>query len=146
MDAVDAEPAAEVVWVTAGSPPARAWGWFAAWAATGAVASFGVIALMTIGLPLLVISGGASAWLLTRRAESRVGVWGLLSGASVAAGFLVWTNRDGPGDVCHTTATETSCQQEWNPIPFAVVAAILLFGGIAAFVIECRRVPRQLVP
>jgi hypothetical protein len=146
MDPVDAEPTAEEVRVTAGSPPARAWGWFAAWAATGAVASFGIIGLMTIGLPLLVISGGASVWLLTRRAESRVGVWGLLSGASVAAGFLVWTNRSGPGDVCHTTATEASCQQEWNPIPFAVVAAVLLLGGVAAFVIEGRRMPRLQVP
>jgi hypothetical protein len=99
---------------------------------------------MTIGLPLLVFGGGASAWMLTRRAESRVGVWGLLSGASVAAGFLAWTNREGPGDVCHTSATETHCQQEWNPFPFALVAAVLLIGGVAAFVIERRRTRRLI--
>jgi hypothetical protein len=117
----------------------RAWGWFAVWVATGAVASFGVIGLLTIGLPLLVVSGGATAVLLTRRPESRVGLWGLLSGASVAAWFLAWVNRDGPGDVCRTTPTEQSCQQEWNPIPFTVVAVLLLVVGVVFFVTVRRR-------
>jgi hypothetical protein len=128
--------------VVEGTPTAsdrRAWGWFAVWVTTGAVASFGVIGLLTIGLPLLVVSGGATAVLLTRRPESRVGLWGLLSGASVAPWFLAWVNRDGPGDVCRTTATEQSCDQEWNPIPFTVVALVLLVVGILFFVIVRRR-------
>jgi amino acid transporter len=117
----------------------RAWGWFAVWVAIGAVASFGIIGLLTIGLPLLVLSGGTAAWLLAKQSESRAGTWGLLSGAAAAAGFLAWTNRDGPGDVCHTTATEQSCQQEWNPIPFALVAVLLLVTGVVLFVIAQRR-------
>jgi len=120
----------------------RAWGWFAVWAAIGAVASFGVIGLLSIGLPLLVVSGGATGFLLSRRPDSRAGLWGLLTGASFTAWFLVWTNRDGPGDVCHTTATEQSCQQEWNPIPFAVVAVLLLVGGVVLFEISRRRLYR----
>jgi hypothetical protein len=120
-------------------PQRRAWSWFAVWAGLGVVASFGVIGLLTIGLPLLIICGGIAAWLLTRRHDARVGIWGLSSGASVAAWFLAWTNRDGPGSVCHVTATANSCQQEWNPLLFAIAAALLLVVGLALFIIERRR-------
>jgi hypothetical protein len=111
----------------------RAWGWFVVWAVLGVVAGFGVIGLLTIGIPLLVVSGAAAAWLLVRHTESQVGVWGLLAGTAVVAGFLAWTNRGGPGLVCHSTPTEISCQDEWSPIPFAVVAAITLLAGLWLF-------------
>jgi hypothetical protein len=117
----------------------RAWGWFAAWFLIGGVASFGVIGLLTIGLPLLVVGGSMTAWLLVRHPASRIGVWGLVSGPAVAAGFLGWTNRDGPGDVCRTTATSQTCTQEWNPLPFDAVAVLVLVVGIVLFVIERHR-------
>lgn len=117
----------------------RAWSWFVAWTATGVIASFGIIGLLSVGLPLLVVAAAASA-VLAGRADSRVGLWGLVSGASVAAGFLAWTNRGGPGEVCQTTGDVTSCEQQWNPIPFAVVALLLLSCGVVAFVAGRRRI------
>jgi len=117
----------------------RAWRWFAVWAVTGAAGSFGVIGLLSIGLPFLVLAAVVTVWLLTRHPESRAGVWGLASGASVVAAFLAWINRGGPGEVCRTDGNVMTCQQAWNPVPFAAVAALLLGGGLIAFVLMARR-------
>jgi hypothetical protein len=62
MAAVDVEPTVDATGIAARRPQARGWGWFAVWTATGAVASFGGIGLLTIGLPPLVIAGGVTAW------------------------------------------------------------------------------------
>ena len=102
--------------------------------------SFGLIALLSIGI-LLVVAGAAFAvWLATRRAGSDQGLWGLLSGAAVTAAFLAWTNRDGPGDVCHNVAGGSECGQQWNPLPFAIAAVVMLTAGLVLFV---RMTPRR---
>ena len=47
--------------------------------------------------------------------------------------YVAWLNRDGPGTVCTSTATETSCGDEWSPWPFVVVAVVLAGAGLVAF-------------
>jgi hypothetical protein len=121
------------------SPEPHAWRWFVVWTAIGACASFGIVGLLSIGLPFLILAAVVAGWLLTRHPGSRVGAWGLVSGASVVVAFLAWVNRGGPGDVCSTDGNVTTCQQAWNPVPFAVVAVLLLGCGVTAFVLAQRR-------
>lgn len=115
------------------------WSWFLAWAGVGALLSFGLIAMLSIGLLFVVAGTALGAWLAARRPASHRAIWGLVSGAAVPAAFLAWTNRDGPGDVCHSTATEVSCGQQWNPAPFAVAAVLLLAIGVGLFLVTRSR-------
>jgi len=105
----------------------------------GAVGGFGLIGMLSIGLPFVVLAAVVTVWLLTRHPDSRTGLWGLVGGAAVIAGFLAWMNRGGPGEVCSTAGDVTSCQQAWNPVPFALVALMLLGCGVTAFVLAQRR-------
>src|SRR3954451_2011563 len=113
----------------------RDWSWFLAWPGVCALLSFGLIAMLSIGLLFVVAGTALGAWLAARRPASHRAIWGLVSGAAVPAAFLAWTTRDGPGDVCHSTATQVSCGQQWNPAPFAVAAVLLLATGVALFVV-----------
>ncbi|MBY8872274.1 hypothetical protein K7640_10530 [Micromonospora sp. PLK6-60] len=117
-----------------GSRPARwAYAW---WAAVGALLGLGLAAILTIG-PVLLLVGGvlAGAGVLLRAARNRSAV-AVVGGLAAAPGYLAWLNRAGPGWVCETTATRTSCVQAWSPWPFLVVALLL----VAATVFLLRRV------
>ena len=118
------------------------WRWFLAWAVVGALGSFGLLAALSIGVLFLGAAGGLVALLLSRYPSSVRGLWGLLAGAAVSAGFLAWTNREGPGEVCHVSATETACSEQWNPWPFAIAAVVMLGLGVALF-LRSRRNVRQ---
>jgi hypothetical protein len=48
--------------------------------------------------------------------------------------YVAWLNRDGPGQVCTSTATDTSCADEWSPWPFVALAVVLAGAGVVAFV------------
>lgn len=111
-------------------PPLWTYLW---WAATGAIVSFGVVSILTIGvflLPIglvLVIAG--VAWKASRN-ESAIAAVGGLAAAPL---YLAWLNRKGPGTVCETLPDGVnSCSERWSPWPFLAVAAILLIVSIAA--------------
>ena len=57
----------------------------------------------------------------------------IILGIAVIAGYLGWLNRGGPGDVCTSTASSTSCTSETSPWPFVAVAALLVVGSAAWF-------------
>ncbi|MEK8109728.1 hypothetical protein NKG94_45375 [Micromonospora sp. M12] len=52
------------------------------------------------------------------------------AGVGVAALYLGWLNREGPGRVCETTDTTTSCTEAWSPWPFLVVALLLIAATV----------------
>lgn len=112
--------------------------WFCAWALTGALLALGVLALLTIGLPMLLLAA-LLAWALARRPAARAGLPGLLSGAGAPFAYVAWLNRDGPGHVCHAIPGGETCTEQWSPVPFVVVAAFLVLAGLALFAVRDRR-------
>jgi hypothetical protein len=103
------------------------------WCLAGAGLCLGVLSILTIGPFVLLVTLGLCGWLLWRL-DFGWGMLGLLSGAAVPVLYVAWLNRDGPGTVCTSTATETSCGDEWSPWPFVALAVVLAGAGIVTFV------------
>ncbi|GAB3056656.1 hypothetical protein GCM10027053_17540 [Intrasporangium mesophilum] len=116
--------------LTASSSRALASLW---WVVVGAAAGIGVVAILTIGAPLLVLAaamavGGAlMRWTRTRAAFL------VIAGASFAPFLIAWLNHDGPGTVCTALPRNgVECIDEWSPWPFLAAAFVLVFLGILA--------------
>ena len=109
------------------------WTAYALWCLAGAGLSLGVLSILTIGAFVLLVTLGLCAWLLWR-IDFGWGMLGLLSGAALPLLYVAWLNRDGPGSVCTTSATDVSCVDELSPWPFVVVAVLLVVAGLLAFV------------
>jgi len=108
------------------------WAAYWLWCLAGAGLCLGVLSILTIGPFVLLVTLGLCAWLLWR-VDFGWGMLGLLSGAALPLLYVAWLNRDGPGTVCTSTATETSCGDEWSPWPFVVVGVVLIVAGLVAF-------------
>jgi hypothetical protein len=46
---------------------------------------------------------------------------------------LGWLNRDGPGEVCTTSAHSVACSQEWTPWPFWLTGTLLIAIPVIVF-------------
>ncbi len=112
--------------------------WFIAWMLVGAGYAFGVLAVLSIGAYVLLITVVATIVLATR-AGNRVGLPGLVSGLSLPLFFVAFLDRSGPGTFCTTTATSQSCSDEWSPWPWLVIGIVLLVGGCVLFAMANRR-------
>lgn len=106
---------------------------FFLWAIAGALVSFGALAMLTIGLPILV-AGGALVAALVSRHGTRAAWAGAVSGVGAPSLYIAYLNRDGPGDVCTTDHFDTSCGDEWNPWPWLGCGLALIVVGIALYV------------
>lgn len=103
---------------------------FAWWAVVGAILGLGFASILTIGLVLLLVGGAlAVAGVLLRALRNRSAA-AVLGGLGVPALYVAWLNRGGPGRVCETTGTETSCIAAWSPWPFLVVASLLIVATV----------------
>jgi len=111
------------------------------WTLTGLLGAFGIVGILTIGLPFLVVAGILTVVGLLRDGLRNRSMFALPIGVGVVPLYLAWLNRGGPGEVCHTTATTQSCMDAWSPWPFLavgigliVLGSVLLacFGGIRA--------------
>ena len=104
----------------------------------GVAWSFGFVGLESIGL--LILPFALLGTVLVRRFDtSFFGAPGVLTGLGVAPLFVAYLNRDGPGDVCTSTATSVSCGQEWSPWPWLLIGATLLTVGVVWFMARTRR-------
>lgn len=107
------------------------------WAATGALAGFGAVGALTIGvflLPAAVLLLVGIGWRPLRNSS----IAGALAGVALVPLFVAWLNRRGPGTVCTTLRSGLSCQEQWSPWPFAV-AGVALLGAFGALVVFSRR-------
>ncbi|MDQ6686243.1 MAG: hypothetical protein M3Z50_01290 [Actinomycetota bacterium] len=104
----------------------------------GALYGVGLLAILTIGLPLLLVAVVGSV-LLARKQPPRETFFGLVSGLGFPMFYLALLNRGGPGTVCTTTPTSQSCVDESNPWLWLVVGLVLLVGGVAGSIIHRRR-------
>ena len=100
--------------------------WFWAWAVVGAAAALGIVSLGPFGLgPALI---GSAALSISRNA--RRSIPGLLAGAGLRSSHSLLTfNAEGHGTSCWHTATAGGCDQHLNPVPWLVIALLLLWRG-----------------
>jgi hypothetical protein len=111
---------------------------FAGWCLAGAGGCLGVLSILTVGPFLLLGTLLLSAWLLSRF-NFGWAMGGLLSGAALPVLYVAWLNRDGPGQVCTSTATRETCADEWSPWPFVVAAVVLAVAGVVVLSRRPRR-------
>jgi hypothetical protein len=104
--------------------------WFVAWALIGACYAFAFVELLSIGV-LLLVPAVAGTYLITRRSGSLAGLPGVLAGIGAAPLVIALINRGGPGQVCTSTATSSSCTQEVSPWPWLVAGLVLVVAGVA---------------
>ncbi len=99
------------------------------WAVVGATSGLGVVALLSFG-PLLLAVGLVMTVIGARSARRRNrSAFLVLAGAGVAPLLLAWLNREGPGTVCDVAGPVTSCSETYSPLPFLVVAGLLVVTG-----------------
>lgn len=118
------------------------WVWFAAWLIVGAVYAFSFLSfagLFTLPIAILLTI------LLARTGSSSAGLPGLVSGLGLPLLYIAYINREGPGNVCHSTATSQTCSEEWSPWPWLLVGMILLIAGFGIAVVRRRRELSHLV-
>jgi hypothetical protein len=108
------------------------WRQFAAWAGCGASAAFTFVGAFAVG-PLAILPTILLAVLATRLGGDNVSAVGVAAGVGAWGFVLGWLNRDGPGEVCTTTATGGGCTQEWSPWPFWLAGAFLVTASVAGF-------------
>ncbi|MEU0253836.1 hypothetical protein ABZ299_15330 [Streptomyces sp. NPDC006184] len=123
--------------VTARDRRGAEWGWFLAWLAVGGCLALGLAALLSVGVILVVLAVGAAVFLL--RKGHRTAVVGSLAGLALPLFYLAYLNRGGPGTVCHSTAGGQTCTDEYAPVPFLVVGALLFAAGFLVFLVLDRR-------
>lgn len=112
--------------------PGESWGAFAAWCVAGAGGCAGVLSILTVGAFVLLVTLVLCGWLLWRQGVGP-GLAGLLTGAALPLLYVAWLNRDGPGEVCTRSTTAVSCQDEWSPWPFVVLALVAAVAGVLVF-------------
>ncbi|MEW2301902.1 hypothetical protein AB0958_18345 [Streptomyces sp. NPDC006655] len=116
---------------------AAEWGWFLAWLAVGGCLALGLAALLTVGIALIAVAAVAAVFLL--RKGPRAAAVGGVAGLALPAFYLAYLNRGGPGNVCHVTAGGSTCTDEYAPLPFLVVGALLFVAGFLVFLMLERR-------
>src|SRR3954454_1378311 len=105
--------------------PVPVWSW-AWWVLVGALVGAGIAALLTIGVLLLLAAGVLAAIGARTPALRNRSALAMRAGVGLAALYLAWLNRDGPGNVCHTKGTTTTCTDQLTPWPFLAVAVALI--------------------
>lgn len=104
-------------------PPVWAYGW---WVLVSALLCFGFLAMLTIGLPFVLLGLALGATGLVLGATRSLALTAFPAGFAVPLFYIAWLNRDGPGTICSSTATSTQCEEQWDPWPWAIVGCGLI--------------------
>ncbi|MFJ4783609.1 hypothetical protein [Streptomyces sp. NPDC088794] len=103
----------------------------------GGCLAFGLAALLTVGIAFIAVAAVAAVFLL--RTGPREAIVGGLAGLALPAFYLAYLNREGPGNVCHTTVDGSTCTDEYAPVPFLAVGTTLFVAGFLIFLMLERR-------
>lgn len=117
-------------------PPLWAYGW---WLLVSALLCFGFLAQFTIGAPFFLAGLALGGLGLVRPATRSVSLTALPAGAALPLLYVAWLNKGGPGTICTTAGTTTSCEEQWNPWLW-ILAAGLLIAFSAGLVVLTRLV------
>jgi hypothetical protein len=101
---------------------------FLGWVLVGGSWAFVVASAMTIGIFLLPLAVLLTV-VVARWDRSRDGLPGLIAGLGLPLLYIAYLNREGPGTVCHSSATSISCTDEWSPWPFLAFGVALVGLG-----------------
>lgn len=125
-----------------GRPRSRlvAWAWFCVWAVIGAASVFGLISFIVVFALAVIPLAALGVW-MALRSGARRSAFGLLAGAGSLFLFVAYVQRDGPGTTCWHTATAGGCDEHLNPIPWLVIGALLVVGGIVSQALSFRLDP-----
>jgi hypothetical protein len=107
------------------------WGWFVLWASVGAAYAMAFLAAFTIGIFFVPLAIGGTV-LLACSPGARAAP-GLVAGPAGPLFYVAVLNRDGPGNICHSTGLSTSCTQEWSPWPWVGAGAVLVVLACVLF-------------
>ena len=107
--------------------------WFGCWLVAGACWVAALLGALSIGVLVLPVAVALTVLLATRRTSS-IGLPGIISGAGLPLLHVAYLNRGGPGNVCTSFGTGRSCIQEWSPLPWLGIGAVLMVTGAAMFV------------
>jgi hypothetical protein len=122
--------------IVASSGRTSRWVWFAAWLVVGAAFASGFLSFAGLFvLPIAILL----TILLARTRSSALGLPGLVAGLGLPLLYIAYINREGPGNVCRTSATAHTCTEEWSPWPWLLVGMILLIAGFGIAVVRQRR-------
>ncbi len=102
--------------------------WFAAWVLTGTAGALGLVSLGLLALGPAVILGGV----LLARPPARRWRAGLPAGPGLVCLYIAYLQRHGPGTTCWHTGPTSGCDQSMNPIPWLVVAVLLLGWAVVS--------------
>src|SRR6478735_10575201 len=104
---------------------------FLGWVLLGAIIGFGfgvpAVLGLVVGLAALLLAG-----VLVARQGLRPAQWGLLCGLSALPWLLAWKNRNWPDASCAPTGP-VSCSTSMSPLPFVLVAVVLVILGVVLF-------------
>ncbi len=117
----------EHVPISMSRPPLWALAW---WAMVGALVGLGLVSILTIGLVFLLVGCVLAVVGIRLKPLRNHSAAAVPAGLGVAALYLAWLNRGGPGRVCESTNTNTSCIDAWSPWPFLLVALLLLAATV----------------
>lgn len=113
-------------------PPLWAYGW---WLLAGASVAFGFLAMLTIGLPFLLLGIALTGGGIAIPATRSLAVTAVLAGLAAPLLYIAWLNRDGPGTICTTTAHGGSCEEQWDPWPWVIAAGLLIVATVVLIVV-----------
>jgi len=105
--------------------------WFLAWTLLGAGFAFSVLAALTFGIFVVPVVLAFTV-LAVRRSSTRSRA-GVVAGLGLPVLWVAWLNRDGPGTICHSTATGQTCGDQYNPLPWVVIGLLLVAAGFIRF-------------
>jgi hypothetical protein len=112
---------------------------YVGWVVVGAALAVGLLTPFTVGPIGVVVSVVMMVALLARPAGRSAAAYGVLSGAGAVPLYVAWLNRQGPGQVCTSTAVSTHCVSEWSPWGWLIFGIVLVAAGITAFAMSRRR-------
>jgi hypothetical protein len=102
---------------------------FDTWLGRAAVGVGGALGVISLG-PIALIPSIIAALAMSRSASASRSALGLLAGAGLLSLFVAFVQRNGPVTTCWHTAIGSGCDQHLNPIPWLVVAIVLVLGGV----------------
>ncbi len=99
------------------------------WGAVGALAGFGVVGILTIGIFVLAAALLLAVVGVVLPSSRSSAIVATIPGLGIMPMAVGLANLGGPGERCSSSAVSSSCTELLSPWPFLVPGLMLLIGG-----------------